>query len=188
MFEANTIDRESASSLDDDERLVQAAKKNPADFKPIYQKWLKPVYRYFYFRVGNERDAEDLTSQVFLKVYEDLPHYRSRNRFSAWLFTIARARATDFYRKVKREVPLGEADPLADEVALVDQAVRNDDLHQVLNLINRLPPDKQELLRLRFVAGLNYREIGTLLHYKEDAVRKAISRILERIQTEIDHD
>ena len=188
MFEANTIDREYASSPDDDEKLVHAAQKNPADFKPIYQKWLKPVYRYFYFRVGNERDAEDLTSQVFLKVYEDLSHYRSRGCFSAWLFAIARARAADFYRKVNREVPLTKADPLTDEVVLVDQVVRNDDLHQVLGLINRLPPDDQELLLLRFVAELNYREIGNLLHRKEDAVRKAISRILDRIQTEIDHD
>src|SRR5512138_170132 len=188
MFEANTIDGEHISSPDDDERLVQAAQKNPADFKPIYQKWLKPVYRYFYFRVGNEKDAEDLTSQVFLKVYEDLPRYSNRGCFSAWLFTIARARAVDFYRKTNREVPLAEAAPLTDEAILADQTVRNADLSQVLDLINRLAPDKQELIRLRFVAGLSYREIGTLLHYKEDAVRKAISRILERIQMEVDHD
>jgi RNA polymerase sigma-70 factor (ECF subfamily) len=188
MFEANTIDREYASSLDEDARLVQAAQKNPADFKPIYQKWLKPVYRYFYFRVGNEKDAEDLTSQVFIKVYEDLPHYRNRGYFSAWLFTIARARAIDFYRKKRHEVPLTEADPLPDEESLTTQTIHNDDLHQVLDLIQRLPPDQQELIRLRFVAELSYREIGSLLHRKEDAVRKSISRILDRIQTEVDHD
>jgi RNA polymerase sigma-70 factor (ECF subfamily) len=188
MFEANAIDREYASSLDDDERLVQAAQENPADFKPIYQKWLKPVYRYFYFRVGNERDAEDLTSQVFLKVYEDLPRYRHRGCFSAWLFSIARARAVDFYRKSHRQVLLSEAGPLPNEASIMDQTIHNDDLHQVLDLIHRLPPDQQELIRLRFVAELGYREIGSLLHRKEDAVRKAISRILDRIQTEIDHD
>ena len=187
MFEANTIDGEYASSLDD-ERLVQAAQRNPADLKPIYQKWLKPVYRYFYFRVGNERDAEDLTSQVFLKVYEDLFRYRHHGCFSAWLFTIARARAADFYRKVKREVPLAEAGSLPYKASLTDQTIHNDDLHQVLDLLHRLPPDQQELIRLRFVAELSYREIGSLLHRKEDAVRKAISRILDRIQTEIDHD
>src|SRR5512147_978265 len=127
MFEANTIDREYAGSLDDDERLVRAAQKNPADFKPIYQKWLKPVYRYFYFRVGNEKDAEDLTSQVFLKVYEDLPRYRSRGCFSAWLFTIARARAADFYRKANREVSFTEAITLTTEVGLTDQTMPGDD-------------------------------------------------------------
>jgi RNA polymerase sigma-70 factor (ECF subfamily) len=188
MFEANTIDREYASSLDDDERLVQAAQRDPADFKPIYQKWLKPIYRYFYFRVGNEKDAEDLTSQVFIRVYEDLPRYRKRGYFSAWLFTIARARAVDFYRKKKREVPLSEADPLSDEEGLTAQTIHNDDLHQVLDLIQRLPPDQQELIRLRFVAELSYREIGSMLHRKEDAVRKAISRILDRIQMEVDDD
>lgn len=188
MFEANTIDGEHISSLDEDARLVQAAQENSADFKPIYQKWLKPVYRYFYFRVGNEKDAEDLTSQVFLKVYEDLPRYHNRGYFSAWLFTIARARAVDFYRKKKCEVPLTEANPLPDEESLTNQTIHNDDLHQVLQLIQRLPPDQQELIRLRFVAELSYREIGNLLHRKEDAVRKATSRILDRIQMEIDHD
>lgn len=188
MFEANTIDVEYAGSLDDDERLVQAAQRNPVDFKPIYQKWLKPVYRYFYFRVGNEKDAEDLTSQVFIKVYEGLPHYRNRGYFSAWLFTIARARVLDFYRKKKREFPLTEAEPLSDEANLTAQTIHNEDLHEVLNLINHLSSDQQELIRLRFVAELSYHEIGSLLHRKEDAVRKAISRILDRIHMEIDHD
>jgi len=188
MFEANTIDGEYAGSLDDDERLVQAAQRNPADFKPIYQKWLKPVYRYFYFRVGDEKDAEDLTSQVFLKAYEDLPRYRNRGCFSAWLFSIARARAVDFHRKTNRQVPLAEAGPLPYEASLTDQTIHDDDLNEVLDLIHCLPPDQQELIRLRFVAELNYREIGSLLHRKEDAVRKAIARILDRIQMEIDHD
>ena len=138
--------------------------------------------------MGNERDAEDLTSQVFLKVYEDLPRYRTQSSFSAWLLAIARARAADFYRKVNREVPLTKADLLTDEAVLVDQIVRNDNLHRVLGLIQRLPADEQELLLLRFVAELNYREIGSLLHRKEDAIRKAISRLLDRIQMEIDHD
>ena len=65
MFEANTIEGEYASSLDDDEILVQAAQRNPADFKPIYQKWLKPVYRYFYFRVGNESALGHLKNRSF---------------------------------------------------------------------------------------------------------------------------
>ena len=88
----------------------------------------------------------------------------------------------DFYRKQKRQIPLTEVDPAPDEVAY------DDDLRQVLALIRLLPPDQQELIRLRFVAELSYREIGSLLHRKEDAVRKAISRILDRIQMEIDHE
>jgi RNA polymerase sigma-70 factor (ECF subfamily) len=188
MFTADMIDIESASPNDEDARLVEAAQVTPADFKPLYQKWIKPVYRYFYFRVGNEKDAEDLTSQVFLKVYEDLPRYRNQGCFSAWLFAIARARAIDFYRKKDHEVALITAEPLADGVDLFDQTTHGDDLQQVLDLIQHLSPAEQELIRLRFVAELNYREIGTLLHRKEDSVRKAVSRILDRLQMEVNHD
>jgi RNA polymerase sigma-70 factor (ECF subfamily) len=188
MINAKRFEIEQASSLDEDARLVLAAQKVSADFKPLYQKWLKPVYRYIYFRVGNEKDAEDLTSQVFLKVYEDLPRYKNRGCFSAWLFAIARARTIDFYRKKNREVPLAEAEPLPDGMDLLSQSARDNDLQQILELIRRLPPDEQELLRLRFVAELNYNEIGVLLHRKEDAVRKAVSRVLDRIQMEVKND
>ena len=57
----------------EDHELVTAAKQNPAEFGLLYQKWLTPVYRYCYFRVGNEKDAEDITSQVFIKAYETCP-------------------------------------------------------------------------------------------------------------------
>ena len=188
MSKADTIDIGSVCLIDEDTRLVQTAQATPLDFKPLYQKWLKPVYRYFYFRVGNEKEAEDLTSQVFLKVYEDLPRYQNRGYFSAWLFSIARARAVDFYRKNGREVALAAAEFSSDGLDLLEQTSHNEELRQVIDLINHLSPDEQELIRLRFVAELNYREIGALLHRKEDAVRKAISRILERLQMEVNHD
>jgi RNA polymerase sigma-70 factor (ECF subfamily) len=188
MFKADTINLETVSPIDENARLVEAAQATPANFKPLYQKWLKPVYRYFYFRVGNEKDAEDLTSQVFLRVYEDLPRYRNHGCFSAWLFAIARARAIDFYRKKDREVALLAAEPLADDLDLFDQTARGDELRQVFELIHQLSPVEQELIRLRFVAELNYREIGSLLHRKEDSVRKAVSRIVERLQMEVNHD
>lgn len=100
MFEAdieNNKDRYETDSRNEDEKLVNAAKKNKLDFRKIYEKWLKRVYRYCYFRVGNIKDAEDLTSQTFLKAYEGLSSYRHRGYFAAWLFSIACAWVTDFY-------------------------------------------------------------------------------------------
>jgi len=174
----------------EDAELVLAAQQNPAEFKLLYQKWLKPIYRYFYFRLGNARDAEDLTSQVFLKVYEDLPRYRSKGSFSAWLFTIAHARTVDFYRKGSREVSLEKIDLAATSSDLLSQTVQNSEVEKVLSLLKRLDQDEQELIRLRFAADLSYREIGQILHRSEDAVRKSITRLLDRlqIQMELNHD
>ena len=185
MSETMTLELETSGSIDEDSRLVLAAQNNPAEFKQLYQKWLKRVYRYFYFRVGSIRDAEDLTSQVFLKIYEDLPRYRDRGAFSSWLFSIAHARAVDFYRKGGREVALEHAavqvsssDPLA-------QATYHDDLQNVLTLVNTLPDNEQELIRLRFMAELSYREIGQIVGRSEDAVRKALSRLLSRMNVQL---
>ena len=181
------IDR---SRIDEDAALVVAAQQNPAEFKLLYTKWLKRVYRYFYFRVGNVKDAEDLTSQVFLKVYEDLPRYRNRGCFSAWLFTIAHARAVDFYRRRPNVAPLEALDKAADGLDPLAQAVHSDEMRQVLRLMRSLSGDEQELIRLRFVAELNYREIGQIQNRKEDAVRKSITRLLERMQSQLEvrHD
>ena len=179
------------SALDsEDAELVLAAQQNPAEFKYIYQKWLKPVYRYFYFRLGNVKDAEDLTSQVFLKVYEDLARYRNKGCFSAWLFTIAHSRVVDYYRKGNRDTSLeglelvsGAPDPLSQTSADIE-------IEQLFALLRHLKTNEQELIRLRFVADLSYREIGQILHRNEDAVRKSVSRLLEHMQyqLEAEHD
>jgi len=191
MFEAyieNDMDGKKTDSCNEDEKLVISAKKNLSEFRKIYEKWLNPVYRYCYFRVGNKKDAEDLTSQTFLKAYEGLPSYRHQGYFSAWLFSIARARMTDFYRKRKYDLPIIEANHIYDENNLSAQVAKNVILDQVYDMIHQLPEKDKELLSLRFVAELTYPEIGVLLHRKEDAVRKAVSRILERIKKEVDHE
>lgn len=170
----------------DDSTMALAAQQNPAAFQPIYQKWLKPIYRYFYFRVGNEKDAEDLTSQVFLKAYEDLSRYRSTGSFSAWLFTIAHARMVDHFRKGFHEVTIEKADLQSDAPDLLAKAVHDNEIDQLLTLLQKLNNDEQELIRLRFFGELSYREIGEILHRREDTVRKSVTRLLDRMQVELE--
>jgi RNA polymerase sigma factor (sigma-70 family) len=169
---------------------TQTVQDNLGRFKEIYDRWLVPVYHYFYFRVGNSKDAEDLTSQVFLKVCEELPKYHEHGQFPAWLFTIARHKAVDFYRTGWREVPLEAIDSLESQHDLLSQAVSSDEIRRLQHLIHSLPDDDQELIRLRFVAELGYGEIGIVVNRKEDAVRKSISRLLARLQNqlEVHHD
>lgn len=190
MTETVVLDMEQDYLLDDDEQLVTAAQHNPVEFRQLYLKWFKRIYRYFYFRVANEKDAEDLTSQVFLKVYEDLPRYRSRGCFSAWLFRIAHARVVDFYRSQSRAVALDSVKQPEVSPDLLSQSAQKDDVRRVLSMIHQLSAEEQELIRLRFMAELSYREIGLVLNRKEDAMRKSLSRLLERMQSqmEVHHD
>ena len=173
-------------SQDEYPDLVQEAQESLVGFQLLYQRWLSPVYRYFYCRTGNSKDAEDLTAQVFLKVYENLPQYRERGQFSAWLFTIVRNQAMDYYRSVSREVSLEIYDLIDETRDLLSQAVDSDEIRRLRHLIHLLPEEEQELIRLRFVVKLGYREIGAVLNRKEDAVRKSITRLLARLKSQLE--
>src|SRR4051812_40918795 len=85
--------------------LVQAARREPAAFEPLYRYYLSPVYRYLRLRTASDEEAADLTQQVFLRALAALPDYRSKGLpFSAWLFRIARNAAIDAHRRQRSMV------------------------------------------------------------------------------------
>jgi RNA polymerase sigma-70 factor (ECF subfamily) len=174
---------ESNIKVQDDVELVRAAQLNPAAFKQLYQKWLTPVYRYFYFRVGSKTEAEDLTSQVFLKAFESLPRYKDRGSFSAWLFSIAHAKVVDYYRRASRETTSTMVDEGGDSQADIQA---NEDLRMVMQLLAKCSEEEQEMVRLRYMAELNYRQIGDILNRSEEAVRKSITRLINRLQAQME--
>jgi len=174
-IELNTIHRAQAG---DEAALAQ-----------IYDAYAKPIYRYHYSRVGNSADAEDLTSQTFMAVLEALPHYQHRGRFTAWIFQIARNKVMDHFRRNHnvRDVTEWMADHAqADALEAIHQ---NESRAKLKSLVHMLDDDERELLRLRFTAELSFVQIGQLLGRSEDAVRKSIRRILDRlgVQMEAQH-
>lgn len=86
--------------------MERKAKTNTTVFRKHYQEWVSPVYRYFLHRVRNPKEAEDLTSQVFLKALEQLPNYTENGHFPAWLFTIVRRTSADYFRSHLPTIPL----------------------------------------------------------------------------------
>lgn len=163
-----------------DEALIAAIRKDPAEFSKLYRRYAARLYRYLYGRVGNLRDAEDLTSQVFIEVLEALPRYQAQNKFPAWLFTIARRRAADYHRNKASTAPM---EWLGDHPSPIDDPLEDMISHQALEKLARLygnlDEDKQELLRLRYAAELSYKEIGQLTQRSEAATGMAIRRILQ---------
>lgn len=165
--------------------IKQAAQGDRSALTLIYDSYARDIYRYVYSRVGNAADAEDLTTQTFMSVIESLPRYQHRGNFSAWLFQIAHSKTMDLFRKQKRspiEFPLDAAVP--DEV--LDGVIRGQTHDQLAQLLKNLDEEERELIRLRFVAELSWIEIAALLARKEDAVRKSVSRTLERLYKQIE--
>jgi RNA polymerase sigma-70 factor (ECF subfamily) len=168
----------------DDSALIAAAQRDPAEFAAVYDRYVQPVYRYFHSRVEDAADAEDLTAQTFLAALEALPRYRHRGHLPAWLFTIARSKAMDFFRQRKAisiddTLPAGGSDLLA-------QADRSDEIRRLSGLVGALDLEEKELIRLRYLADLSFVEMATLLKKKEDAVKKSLYRLLARLQSQLE--
>jgi RNA polymerase sigma-70 factor (ECF subfamily) len=173
------------ASAEEDAPLVTAARHDPAAFAPLYRRYVTPIYRYLYSRLGNVADAKDLTAQVFTEALEGLHRYRERGNFAAWLFTIARHKVTDHYRRQRPHVPLNEAlDSPAESADPLARVVQEETLQRLAVLVARLDEKQQELLRLRFAAGLTYGEMGTLMGRSEAAIKMAMHRLLRRLEAE----
>jgi RNA polymerase sigma-70 factor (ECF subfamily) len=164
--------------------LIQAAVHDPDAFQALYQRYLRRVYAYVAARVGNPQDAEDVVSEIFLRVIRHLDrlHKPQQTSFAAWLFVIARHAVTDHYRRngqAARLIPLGSAEhlpqPGAQPDALLSEADETARLGQMIAL---LPERKREIITLRYYAGLRNHEIAAVLGIGEKTVSATLSRAL----------
>ncbi len=165
----------------DDSTLVEFARQDSDAFSALYQRYLTPLYRYLYRRIGDPHDAEDLTAQVFIEVLEGLTagRYREGGCFAAWLFTIARRRTVDLYRQRPNEFL---NDPPSPEPGLLAGIEAEEDMHRLTGLLAQLDGTHQELLRLRFSAKLSFAQIGRVEGRSEAAVKMAVYRTLEHLR------
>ncbi len=172
--------------IDDVSRLIENARQNPLAFARLYDRFSKPVYRYLYSCVSNQADAEDLTAQTFLTALEKLPRYRERGYFKAWLFTIARNKALDHFRKKRNEVLVDGVEIRAGQNDLLADVIQSEQIQQLSALISSLDQKEQELLRLRYVADLSFAEMASVLGKRQDAVKKSLYRLQARLQNQLE--
>ena len=105
--------------------LIKAACSDPTVFNRLYLAHIRPIYRYIFSKVGDVKQTEDLTAQVFLEALESLPRYHHNGHFAAWLFSIARHKVADHYRSQRSELPIevtdGESDKKGDPLSTLIQ-------------------------------------------------------------------
>jgi RNA polymerase sigma-70 factor, ECF subfamily len=176
---------DSRRETDGDSVVLTALNEAPAAtvFSHLYRRYVTAVYSYIYSRVGHRADAEDLTEQTFIEALEGLTRYEEQGKAAAWLFTIARRRVVDHYRAGRQELPFDETlDSPLDFAGPEVELLRRERLARLRRLLAELEEEKLELLQLRFVAGLTYREIGRVVGSSEGAVKVAIYRLLEQLR------
>ena len=183
MGEVSSTGAGSKISLQDEKRLVEQAKAGDGEaFSELYEACVERVYRFIFFRVTDIQVAEDLTSQVFLKAWQNLGRYRPRGPFLAWLYAIARNTVIDNYRTRKQTVSLDEAAPLAAQDDKLDEQVQFEfEMKSVQAAMQHLTHDQQEVITLRFIADYETVEIAKQMGKSEGAVRALQMRALQAL-------
>jgi len=189
MRDLTTASPEADSILARTDELIEKVGLKAAGFQEIYTLWLTRVYQYVYARVGSPNDAEDLTSQIFLKAYEAFPRYKHRGHFAAWLFTIARNEINMFYRGRKAvEVTLDVVEFATPGQDMLNTVISSGEINQLKQIISTLPAEEQELIYLRYVAEMKFTDMALVLGRKEDAVKKSLYRLQTRLQNMLEEN
>jgi RNA polymerase sigma-70 factor, ECF subfamily len=163
-------------------RYSQSGDRNA--FASLYEAHLDPIQHYVYFRVFDHDVAEDITSLVFLKVWENLGSFNGGQiPFAKWLYRIAHNTVIDYYRTRKNLIPLEDVSML--KLGFPDRVEEKIDIHilsdELVEALKVLSDAQREVLILRFIFGLTTKEIARKLQKAQGAVRALQMRGLRRL-------
>lgn len=170
---------------DDESGLIhQAVQGDAAAWAALYDCHYHAVYRYCYYRVGDVNLAQDLASEVFMRMVENIHTFDLRGRpLLAWLYTIARNLIADGYRQAKQVVPsLLEDLPAVEEDSPAQSVERRLAATQVAAALEHLTEDQRQVLFLKFAQNLTNPEVAYLLGKPEGAVKSLQHRALAALQ------
>jgi RNA polymerase sigma-70 factor (ECF subfamily) len=156
-------------------------------FEELYREYVNRVYAFLRSQLGNAQDAEDVTSQVFIKAYEAYGRYEARQETpTAWLFRIARNAALDHHRRAGRKERLERAvarepAPSADPGTLAEERIL---YRELLDSLARMPERQREVIGLRH-SGLSFLEVGALMGCSEDAAKMLYHRAVKALRASL---
>jgi RNA polymerase sigma-70 factor, ECF subfamily len=166
-------------------------KSAKALFEKMYTTQVDKVYRFVFFRVGNNKEiAEDLTSEIFLRALEYLDSYDSTKSQSAWIMMIARNCLVDHYKKQKHNLSLEVAMEDDEDSNKVDRLLfpvakenftRAGLAYEITEKLAVLNENDREIVTFHYLYGYSYLEIAQMREMSETAVKVAAHRALKKI-------
>jgi RNA polymerase sigma-70 factor (ECF subfamily) len=162
--------------------IEKAAGGNFGAFGDLYRIYLDRIYRYVFYQVNDRMTAEDITEDVFMKAWKAIGSCKGKEKtFSAWLYRIARNHLINTLRSMKKCRSI-EEDNL---VEVIDSKVKVEaeiEYQELLKKISCLPKNQRQIIILKFVEGLDNREIGKIVGKNEGAIRVSQMRALATLR------
>ena len=176
------------------ELIRRASEGEERAFEELVRAYERRVFAYAYRMLSNREDAEEVTQDVFVKVWRTLGRFRGDCSFSSWILKITRNTATDVLRRRQETVaPLFSEHPtdasflpepydLSPASNPPEAYLKAEREETVARAIAALPPDFRQILLLREMEGLSYAEIGEVLSIEEGTVKSRISRARQALK------
>jgi RNA polymerase sigma-70 factor (ECF subfamily) len=172
---------------DEDLMLRIQRRRDEEAFSLLFARYRGPITSYVYRLVGNRAEAESLAQETFLRVLQKADRYDYPKRFSTWFYTIARNLSTDFLKKKRAVVPddfralsesaLGPAPAAAEETV-----ASHEELERLAEAVDDLPLPYREVVVLRALQELSYREIAAIVGCPESTARSRMDYGLEYLR------
>lgn len=177
----------------DDKQLIEDyLNGNDAELKILIDRHIKAVYNFIFRICNNAQDSDDITQEVFIKMWKNIKKYNNKQNFKTWLFTIAKNTAFDCLRKKKNlvfsdfETPAGKnllKETLTDETPNPEEIIIKTENEELINsLIKQLPAFYQTILLLRYTDEFTFEEISKILNKPLNTVKSQHRRALILLQ------
>jgi len=166
------------------ELVRRAQEYEEAALEALYQVYYPKIYNYAFLQMGDVQAAEDLASDVMLRMFESIKSYRFKGLpFSAWVFRIARNRLIDLHRRRRRrgEVDLSEtlSSSLATPHTLAERALERGQLQVALKYLTY---EQRQVIVLKFIEGFDNRSVGRIMGRSEGAIKSLQHRALASLR------
>jgi RNA polymerase sigma-70 factor, ECF subfamily len=185
----NLFRRKNYKDLDDKE-LVKLAKDDKEAFGELYERYMPKIYNYIYYRTSNQHDAEDLTARVFFRAMSHIGNYVDKGvPFQAWLYRIAHNLVANWHRDQGRRKVIALDDYVVHTLkseAPDRLAEESEEQEKLMEVIHRLPEERQQLLLLKFINQLSNAEIGKIMDRTEGAIKSLYHRTLLSLRDELE--
>lgn len=164
---------------------VQAAQRNPAHFRPLYDRYFEQIFRFVFKRTADENIASDVCSQVFLKALQKLSTYSFKGvPFSAWLYRIASNEVAQHFRNTQKNRVVTVEDHTFKD--LIDEVSEEGDFEKtrqsMLKALQQLKETDMVMIEMRFFEERPFKEIAEILNITESNAKVKTYRILEKMK------
>src|SRR3989344_5332412 len=164
--------------------LLRLKKKDPEAFSKVYDLYVTPIYRFIYFKVATKQDAEDLTSEVFLKIWQYVNETEDEiENLRALLYRSARNLVIDFYRRNAKKDITQDMEVLSNisderQQSLLSRIETEFEMKNIELTLRQMKDEYREIIILRYIEEFSISEIAKILNKSKGSVRVLLHRAL----------